>query len=74
MGVKFLDMFGEFDARNMPSHKFPGSLRLDHESAVKADTSKQNFSVCPRYWYVDAAMKCVRCGKEFSFSVDEQRV
>jgi hypothetical protein len=71
---KFLDLFGRFSSRNMPSYKFRGSQHLDHKSAVKADVSKQNFTVCPRFWYVDATLKCARCGNVFHFGVDEQRV
>lgn len=57
----------------MPGHFFYGSVRIDFESAVRADVSRQNCSVCPRYWYVDATFGCAACGRSFSFSADEQR-
>jgi hypothetical protein len=58
----------------MPIHFFYGSLRLDYDSAVRADLDSQNYGVCPRYWYMDAIFPCAGCGAEFSFSAVEQRV
>jgi hypothetical protein len=66
--------FGRDDPREMPVHFFYGSLRLDYESAVPAEVARQNYSVCPRYWYIDATFRCVRCGNEFIFSAQEQKV
>ena len=57
----------------MPVHFFYGSLRIDYGSAVRADVGKQNCSICPRYWYVDAVFPCRRCGNEFDFTAAEQR-
>ena len=57
----------------MPVHFFYGSLRLDYETAVRANVDKQNRSICPRYWYVDAMFPCRRCGREFGFTAAEQR-
>jgi len=65
--------FGNDDPRKMPAHFFYRSLRVDYETAVQADTDKQNCSICPRYWYVDTTFRCDRCGAEFSFSAAEQR-
>jgi hypothetical protein len=65
--------FGSDDPREMPAHLFDRSLRLNYESAVPADTGKQNCSICPRYWYVDAIFRCIRCDAPFSFSAAEQR-
>ena len=65
--------FGELDPRSMPSHLFFGAIRLDFDSALKADISKQNYSVCPRYWYIDATFNCRRCENEFCFTAEEQR-
>jgi hypothetical protein len=58
----------------MPVHFFYRSLRVDYGTAVRADFEKQNCSICPRYWYVDATFPCGRCGAEFTFSAAEQRV
>jgi hypothetical protein len=66
--------FGREDPREMPSHLFQGSRRIDYGSAVKADPERQNCSICPRYWYVDTTFPCDRCGAEFEFKATEQRV
>jgi hypothetical protein len=66
--------FGREDPREMPAHFFLGSLRVDYGSAVPADPERQNRSICPRYWYVDAIFPCDRCGSEFAFTAAEQRV
>jgi hypothetical protein len=65
--------FGRDDPREMPGHFFYRSLRIDYGSAVRADPAKQNCSICPRYWYVDAVFPCDRCGGEFEFTAAEQR-
>jgi len=57
----------------MPPHFFYGSLRINYETAIPAAVDKQNCSICPRYWYVDAVFGCARCGAEFLFSAGEQR-
>lgn len=54
-------------------HFFFGALRLDHATAVRADISKQDYTVCPRHWYVDAHMPCGGCGEIFLWSASEQR-
>ena len=66
--------FGRDDPREMPAHFFHGSLRVDYSSAVRANTGKQNCSICPRHWYLDAIFPCGRCGGEFTFTASEQRV
>ena len=65
--------FGRNDPREMPLFLFSRVLRLDYGTAVRADTERQNRSICPRYWYVDAAFPCDRCGAEFTFTAAEQR-
>ena len=67
------DSFGDTDPRKMPSHLFHGALSLNYDSAGRADTTKQNFSVCPRHWYIDTVFRCEACCTEFIFSVKEQR-
>jgi Probable zinc-ribbon domain len=66
--------FGRDNPREMPSHLFSGSRRIDYASAVPADPARQNCSICPRYWYVDMFFACDRCGSEFAFTAAEQRV
>jgi hypothetical protein len=66
--------FGIDDPREMPVHFFYRSLRINYETAVRADPGNQNCSICPRYWYVDVVFRCDRCGAEFVFSAAEQRL
>jgi hypothetical protein len=70
---RVFDSFGDSDPRKMPGHFFWGVRYLDYSTAVRADVSKQNFSVCPRHWYVNAAFHCSRCGQSFVFKADEQK-
>jgi hypothetical protein len=56
------DMYDRTDPRKMPSHLFHGALHLAYATAVRADIAKQDYSVCPRFWYIDAAFACRRCG------------
>jgi hypothetical protein len=65
--------FGRDDPREMPAHLFSRSLHIDCASAVRANPGRQNCSICPRYWYVDAIFRCDRCGEEFAFTAAEQR-
>src|SRR5918994_4394206 len=69
-----MSSFGSEDPRDMPPHFFLAAFRVDYATAVRAKTADQNCSICPRYWYVDAAFRCSRCGAEFVFSAAEQRV
>jgi Probable zinc-ribbon domain len=66
--------FGSDNPREMPAHFFYRSVRIHYDTAVRSDPAKQNCSICPRYWYVDAIFLCDRCGVEFVFSAAEQRV
>jgi hypothetical protein len=68
-----LDLFGEIDPREMPHYFFPGARRIDYSTAVRADITKQNFTVAPRHWYIDVALRCADCGSEFVWKNDEQR-
>lgn len=68
-----MGVWGEKDPKGMPSHLFFGSRRLDYSTAQRGDISKQNYSVCPRHWYVDATFVCRDCAEEFIFSASEQR-
>ena len=66
--------FGKENPREMPAHLFPGALHLDYRTAVRSNPDRQNCSICPRYWYVDATFACVLCDATFVFSAAEQRV
>lgn len=69
-----MDYFGEFSSKNMPRHLFWECVYLDHESAVRADITRQNFTVCPRYWYVDATFCCSQCEATFCFTAAQQKL
>ena len=58
----------------MPPHFFSRARTLDYATAVRADVDKQNYSVAPRHWYIDAEIVCDMCGEVFQFSAAEQRV
>ncbi|HEY3319367.1 MAG TPA: zinc-ribbon domain containing protein [Planctomycetota bacterium] len=73
MAVASFDCFGETDPRKMPTHLFFGALHIDYGSAQRADVAKQDFSVCPRHWYVNATFRCKACDTKFVFSAEEQR-
>lgn len=60
-------------SRDMPRHFFWRCSHLDHESAIRADIARQNYSVMPRHWYVDATVKCARCSESFCFTALEQK-
>jgi hypothetical protein len=68
-----VDMYDRNNPLKMPPHFFYGALHVDYTTAIRADISKQDYSICPRFWYIDAAFACGRCGKNFVFSADEQR-
>jgi len=57
----------------MPEHLFFGALAVHHQTAVRAKIERQNYSVCPRHWYIDADFKCERCGRDFTWTADEQK-
>ena len=43
------------------------------KSAIRADTTRQNFSVVPRGYYVDTLRQCRTCGRSFIFFAKEQQ-
>lgn len=68
-----MDIFGNTDPRKMPQHLFWGALHLDYASAIRGTPERQNFSVCPRHWFIDADFKCAQCGNEFTWTALEQK-
>jgi hypothetical protein len=68
-----MDIFGKTHPKKMPEYFFFGSLAVHHETAVRASVEKQNYSVCPRHWYMDADFKCERCGLVFTWTAEEQK-
>ena len=69
-----MDIFGNTDPNMMPLHFFHEAIKIDYSTAVKADTSRQNYSVCPREWYIDAKFLCNDCDTNFIWSALEQKV
>lgn len=69
-----MDIFGDTDPKKMPLHFFSGSYELDYATAIRADTSRQDCSVCPRHWYIDARFRCAECGADFLWSAQEQQI
>ena len=69
-------MWDDVERQNLKCthYSFRGLVHLDLGSAIHADTSKQHFTVVPRYWYADAILQCRRCRTEFSFTAVEQQV
>ena len=65
-----VDSFSKYD--RLPLFLL-GAIRVHPETAVQANVSRQNYSVLPHDWYVDADYRCPRCGEEFCFTVAEQR-
>lgn len=68
-----MDYFGSTDPRLMPRHLFWGAVHIDYESAVRGNPERQNYSVCPRYWFMDADFVCKGCGKNFTWTAGEQK-
>ena len=70
---RVMDVFGETDPLLMPSFLFWNSIHLDYSTSIRADISEQNYSVCPRHWYIDATFQCPRCSDNFCFTTAEQK-
>ena len=68
-----MDIFGSTDPKKMPLHHFYGAQEIDYATAIRANTTVQDCSVCPRHWYIDARFRCADCGAEFLWSAQEQR-
>ena len=68
-----MDYFGSTDPRLMPKHLFWGAVHIDYASAVRGNPEKQNYSVCPRYWFIDADFVCKSCRKNFTWTAGEQK-
>jgi len=68
-----MDSFGSTDPRKMPKHLFSGAIYLDYRGAIRGNPQKQNYTVCPRHWYMDADFICARCGREFTWTAAEQK-
>jgi hypothetical protein len=72
-GGHVVHIFGSDHPHGMPEHFLHGAVDIDYDSAVRADTSRQDYSVAPRYWYLDLTFVCQRCKQRFVWTRDEQR-
>jgi hypothetical protein len=68
-----MDIFGSTDPKKMPLHFFWSALDIDYSTAIRAAIAAQDYSVCPRHWYIDARFRCGGCDAEFVWSAEEQR-
>lgn len=68
-----MDIFGNTDPKKMPQHFFGNALSIDYKTAIRSNFEKQNYSICPRHWYIGADFKCKGCGKAFTWSAMEQK-
>lgn len=68
-----MDIFGNTDPKKMPLHFFSNTHDLDYATAIRADITSQEYSVCPRHWYIDARFRCGVCNAEFLWSANEQK-
>lgn len=65
--------FGSDHPHGVPMHFFHQAVRMDYEAAEPANISKQDYSVAPRHWYIDADFICQRCSRVFTWTKSEQR-
>jgi hypothetical protein len=67
------DIFGDTRPELMPDWLFSDSLWLNYYSAIRARIDKQNYTICPRNWYIDAGFTCAGCRETFIWSAREQK-
>lgn len=61
----------------MPHYYFPGAVRKDYNTAIRADTSRHRTSCfvdMERFWYFDVWFLCQKCGREFCWSAKTQQI
>lgn len=68
-----MDYFGDTDPKMMPWHLFSPAIEIDYSTAIRANVEAQNYTVCPRHWYIDVRFRCAACDVEFLWSAEEQR-
>ncbi len=72
-GKSLYTYFGRNDPSEMPGRLFSRCIGWDLASAKRAIIDRQNYSVCPRHWYIDVTIKCLDCLNVFIFTAGEQR-
>jgi hypothetical protein len=53
--------------------RYSSEKKIFPETAIPANTQKQNYSMFPCVWYVDVLRTCRDCGRPFIFYAVEQR-
>ena len=69
-----MDVFGNTDPKRMPLHLFRNAVEIDYSSAIRGNIEQQDYSVCPRHWYISARLRCESCNSEYLWSAEEQKV
>ena len=69
-----MDIFGDTNPEKMPLHFFHDAYEVDYATATRANISAQDYSVCPRHWYIDARFRCAACSADFLWSAREQQM
>lgn len=69
-----MDIFGDTDPKKMPEHFFFDALFINYKVVIPATIEKQDFTVAPRHWYIDAVFKCRKCKDNFTWTAKEQQV
>lgn len=68
-----MDFFGKSNPKEMPIHFFLSAIDIDYATAIRANIELQDYSVCPRHWYIDARFRCKACENEFLWPAEEQK-
>jgi hypothetical protein len=67
-------LFGEVDPRSDPDGFFSEAEWIDYDHAYRANIAKQNWSVFPRHWYMDADFRCRKCHRRFTWTAEQQKL
>ena len=54
--------------------RYSSAIAVDESQSVRADPEKQHYTVISESVYYSMKLRCERCGEEFWFSANEQRV
>jgi hypothetical protein len=54
--------------------RYSSAITVDESHCVLANPDKQHYTVVPESAYYSMKLRCERCGEDFWFSANEQRV
>ncbi len=64
----------KFYPKDFPEWFYPNGVRMDFSNTIPTDDyTKQNYSVVPRHWFIDAYCRCEKCNQEFCWTAQEQK-